>query len=234
MHMPLSRANLRKSREIRHLCGDALMLSITASHEYAHALFDRNASASISSSKNRKDFREVRANAFAAAFLLPAEGVRSFLRYRKKTLPSRVEQIIYDPSAHDSDELVSGRSRNTASDTRVTYQDVASLMTYFKTSYQATCYRLKSLNLVGRDELDELLAKEDYAKAAFEMLDLFDGDPSNERNDNRFDEDVLKLQVVTLAVEAFRREEVSKGKLRDISSVLGIGASALLKLAEVA
>lgn len=204
------------------------------SHEYAHALFDRQASASISSSRNRRDFREVRANAFAAAFLLPAEGVHAFLRHRRKTIPSRVEQIVYDPSAHDSDEFVAGRTRNTASHTQVTYQDVASLMTYFRTSYQATCYRLKSLNLVGRDELDALLGKEEHAKAAFELLNLFDGDPSNEQNDNRFDSDVLKLQVVNLAVEAYRREEVSKGKLRDISSVLGVGASALLKLAEVA
>ena len=203
-------------------------------HEYAHALFDRQAPASISSSKNRKDYREVRANAFAAAFLLPGEGVCSFLRHRRKTLPSRVEQIVYDPLAHDSEELVASRSRNTASHTRVTYQDIASLMTVFRKSYQATCYRLKSLSLIDKDELEELLQKQDYAKAAFELLQLFDGDPSNEQIDNRFDKDVLKLQLVNLAVEAYRREEVSKGKLRDISSVLGIPAADLLKLAEAA
>lgn len=203
-------------------------------HEYAHALFDRFDAASISSSKNQKDFREVRANAFAAAFLLPAEGVHSFLQYRRKTLPSRVEQIVYDPMADGSEELVSGRTRNTASHTRVTYQDVASLMTLFKTSYQATCYRLKSLSLVGRDELDDLLEKENYAKQSFELLNLLDGDSSNAKNDDRLDEDVLKLQVVNLAIEAYRREEVSKGKLRDISAVLGVGASSLLKLAEAA
>lgn len=203
-------------------------------HEYAHALLDRQAPASISSSRNRRDLREVRANSFAAAFLLPAEGVHTFLRHRRKTLPSRVEQIVYDPLAPDSKELVAGRTRNAASDTRVTYQDVASLMTFFRTSYQATCYRLKSLNLVGKDELEDLLRKEDYAKAAFELLNMFDGDPNNEEIDSRFDKDVLKLQVVNLVIEAYRRAEVSKGKLRDISYVLEIGAADLLKLAEMA
>ena len=42
---------------------------------------------------------------------------------------------------------------------KVTYQDAASLSLLFGTSYQAACYRLKSLNCVNRQELDELLRK---------------------------------------------------------------------------
>lgn len=206
-------------------------------HEYAHALLDRRAPATISSTKNRKDFREVRANAFAAAFLLPGDGVRSFLRHRRKTLPSRVDDLVYDPLANDSHDFVAARTRHTASHGKVTYQDVASLMCYFRTSYQATCYRLKSLNLVTKDELAELLGKEEFAKQAFALLDLFDGldgDPGKEQTGSRFDEDVLRLQVVNLAVEAYRREEISSGRLRDISRVLHIPAADLLKLAEAA
>ena len=204
-------------------------------HEYAHALLDRNTTATISSSKNRKDFREVRANAFAACFLLPADGVHSFLLHRRKTLPSRVEQIVYDPLAHDRKELVEAKLRHTASHSKVTYQDVASLMCYYRTSYQATCYRLKSLGLVSKEEeLSELLGKEDDAKSAFRILELFDGNADEGKNDSQFDEDVLRLQVLNLAVEAFRREEVSSGRLRDLSSVLGIRAADLLRLAEAA
>ena len=203
-------------------------------HEYAHALFDRRATASISSSKNRRDYREVRANAFAAAFLLPAEGIHSFLLHRRKTLPSRVDQVVYDPLAHNLNELVEAKQRLKASDSKVTYQDVASLMCYFRTSYQATCYRLKSLELVNKDELTELLAKEDDAKAAFRVLKLFDDAMTEGQNDSQFDQDVLRLQVLNLAVEAYRREEVSRGRLRDLSSVLGIKAADLLKLAEAA
>ncbi len=203
-------------------------------HEYAHALLDRRATASVSTNKNRKDYREVRANAFAASFLLPGEGVRAFLRHRKKALPSRIDQVVYDPLIEHNHDVVEAKTRTTASHTRVTYQDVASLMTFFRTSYQATCYRLKSLRLVNEQELKELLEKEPIAKQAFEVLNLFDGDTASKRTSSRFDEDVLRLQVVTLAIEAFRREEVSKGRLRDISSVLGIPSAVLLKLAEAA
>jgi len=204
-------------------------------HEYGHALIDRRSTATVTTTKNRKDFVEVRANAFAAAFLLPAEGVQSFMRHRKKAMPSREEQIVYDPEMEKEQERIEARSRHVAKFGKVTYQDVGSLMLLFGTSYQAACYRLKSLELINRQELDELLAKEEYAEAAFKLLDLIDENLKTKQDEEqRFDEDVLRLQVVTLATEAYRREAVSKGRLRDISSVLRIPAAKLLELAEVA
>ena len=41
-------------------------------------------------------------------------------------------------------------------------------------------------------------------------------------------------QVLRLALEGYRREEISRGKLRDLSSLLEIDASELLALAEAA
>jgi len=199
-------------------------------HEYGHALMDRRASATVSTDKNRKDFLEVRANAFSAAFLLPAEGVAAFLRIRRKAIPSREEQIVYDPLTENVRNRIEVKSRNVASDSKITYQDVASLSLLYGSSYQAACYRLKSLSFINKQELDELLEKESYAQVAFELLDLHDDAP----DDKREDEDVLRLQVLDLAVEAFRREELSQGRLRDISSVLGVPAEKLLQLAEVA
>lgn len=195
-------------------------------HEYAHALMDRRFSATVSTAKNRSELIEVRANAFAAAFLLPADGVLSFLHFRRKGIPSREDQIVYDPSVGDASTLVRARSRTPALSAKVSYQDIAAVKSYFGTSYQAACYRMKSLGLVAQNELDELLAKEQYADAAFALVDL-EGDAPT-------DEDVLRLQVLTLAIEAFRREELSKGRLREISSVLGIPSAELLRLAEAA
>ena len=47
-------------------------------HEYAHALLDRNLSVTVTTEGNRSDLIEVRANAFAAAFLMPEDGVNAF------------------------------------------------------------------------------------------------------------------------------------------------------------
>ncbi|QEG01553.1 hypothetical protein Mal15_56300 [Stieleria maiorica] len=107
-------------------------------------------------------------------------------------------------------------------------------MCYFRTSYQATCYRLRSLEFITKDELSELLEKEALAKTVFTVLQLFDEAKDEGENDSQFDEDVLRLQVLNLVVEAYRREELSQGRLRDFSSMLGIKAADLLELAEAA
>lgn len=199
-------------------------------HEYGHALMDRGLSATVTTDKNRKDFLEVRANAFAASFLLPAEGVEAFLRERRKAIPSRQEEIVYDPQTEDAQDRVEAKSRNVAGYSKVTYQDAASLSLLFGTSYQAACYRLKSLGFGNKQELDELLEKEPYAQDAFQLFDLYDSAPK----DKREDVDMLRLQVMNLAIEAFRRGELSRGRLRDISSVIGVPAKKLLELAEAA
>ena len=56
-------------------------------HEYAHALLDRAQCATVSVQGNRSDLNEVRANAFAAAFLSPRTGVWAFLNSRQKVVP---------------------------------------------------------------------------------------------------------------------------------------------------
>jgi Zn-dependent peptidase ImmA (M78 family) len=48
-------------------------------HEYAHVVADRDRSGLISRTSERDDLVEMRANAFAASFLMPEDGVRQFV-----------------------------------------------------------------------------------------------------------------------------------------------------------
>ena len=80
-------------------------------HEYAHALLDRDRDATISSIDNSSQLVEKRANAFAAAFLMPKAGDRCFLRTLDKGLPSRLDHSIFDVAsggAHRSGSAPSG------------------------------------------------------------------------------------------------------------------------------
>ena len=45
---------------------------------------------------------------------------------------------------------------------------------------------------------------------------------------------LMNKMVLHLALEAYRREEISKGKLRDLSTLLDFSAKDLLMLAEAA
>jgi Zn-dependent peptidase ImmA (M78 family)/transcriptional regulator with XRE-family HTH domain len=200
-------------------------------HEYAHAMLDRQDSATVSREDNRRKLPEVRANAFAAAFLLPRTGVWAFLNSRFKAGPSLIEQTVYDPAAEQNAEEVRASRRAAPRSQVLTYEDVATLAHHFGVSYQAALFRLKSLSIVNDAEFGELRDKEHFGKQYLELLQvLVDLEGLDERKPDR----EIVSQVVHLALEAYRREEISKGKLRDLSKLLNFSARELVILAEAA
>lgn len=200
-------------------------------HEYAHALLDRDQTATVSLAENRSNLDEVRANAFAASFLLPRTGVWAFLNSRFKGGPSVVDQAVYDPATESaSTDEVRARRRAAPRSQEITYEDGAALAYHFGVSYQAAVFRLKSLGVINETELTELREKENYGKSYLSLLKLDDIDSPDSRKPDR----EIVSQVIHLALEAYRQEEISQGKLRDLSSLLKIRAKTLLELAEAA
>jgi len=200
-------------------------------HEYAHALLDRQDSATVSREDNRRKLPEVRANAFAAAFLLPRTGVWAFLNSRFKAGPSLIEQTVYDPAAEQNAEEVRASRRAAPRSQVLTYEDVAVLAAHFGVSYQAALFRLKSLSIVNDVEFGELRDKEHFGKQYLGLLQVL---VHLEGLDERKPDREIVSQVVHLALEAYRREEISKGKLRDLSKLLNFSARELVMLAEAA
>ena len=126
-------------------------------HEYAHALLDRKTtSAIVSSQENSQEFIERRANAFAAAFLLPAEGVRWFLELLEKGGASRRYRIT---STSVGDEPVEAEDRPAPGSQQITYQDVVSLAHHFDVSYPAAVYRLSDLGYINAEEKENVLER---------------------------------------------------------------------------
>ena len=127
-------------------------------HEYAHALFDRGETVTTTSSQNSTQLAEKRANAFAAAFLMPAEGVADHLRQLDKGSPSRHAQTLFDVA---NDAMMETEVRTRPGSQAITYQDVASLARRFGVSYEAAAWRLKSLGHIGVGETNALLGQKD-------------------------------------------------------------------------
>ena len=124
-------------------------------HEYAHAIFDRDENIRISSEENNSENVEVRANAFAAAFLMPLDGIYEILKNLNKGKSSRDEQIIFDVS---SNTKINIENRSKPYSQNITFQDVAIIAHYFGVSYQAIVYRLRSLNLISSHECNRLIS----------------------------------------------------------------------------
>lgn len=196
-------------------------------HEYAHALFDRHLTVTLTTRSNSKDLIERRANAFAAAFLMPAGGVHAFLQALDKGGPSRRVYHTYDVATSEGAE---SQRRASPGSQEIGPKETSQLAHHFGTSYQATCYRLTELGYANRQQLEELLGHESLGRMYLDMLGLAGLD----KVDLKEHEKELVRQVLPLAVEAYRREEVSQGYLRDLSKLLGVSAQKLIEVASEA
>ncbi|MBX7257354.1 MAG: ImmA/IrrE family metallo-endopeptidase [Candidatus Hydrogenedentes bacterium] len=201
-------------------------------HEYAHCLLDRTQPVSITTSHNQNNLSEVRANAFAAAFLMPAGGVSAFLNSLDKGAPSRQTLHVYTPVGEHPDHAIEAQRRPAPGSQKIVYQDVAQLASYFRVSYAAAVYRLRNLANISQTECTSLLADNPHANSYLKLLRLIDDheaveEPKPDRH--------LVNQVAYLAVEAFRRDEISRGRVLEIAKTLGIEkGTELVSLAKAA
>lgn len=190
-------------------------------HEYAHALLDRERLGTVSRTTERDDLLEVRANAFAAGFLLPAEGVRQFMAQIGKGGPSRQRADVFDEGG-----IVEASTRAAPKSQDTQMYDVAELAGHFGVSRLAALYRLRNLRLVSDSEFEHLKQIEDsgYGKSVARLLQLPEIDEEAR--------DEYRHRFLSLALEAFRRGEISRSKLNELGNMIGLGAFDMAELLE--
>ena len=196
-------------------------------HEHGHALMDRDEPATVTSAHNAKTRTEQRANAFAAAFLMPEEGVRDFLHNLGKGRGTRREEAAVDAV---TEEGIQGQLRSPARSQNVTYADVALLAWHFEVSYAAAVWRLRGLNLVSQEQAETLLDQTEEAKRYLRTVKAFSDVEDSEDEAHRDHE--LDWQILSLALEAWWREEISQGRLLEVGRLLDIDDETILDLAD--
>lgn len=219
------RAGLAIIVNVKHA---AVRRRFSYAHEYGHALFDRAEPYRLTRRANADEMIEKRANAFAASFLMPKGGIEDQLRQLDKGRPSRQAQILYDVAR---DAPTESEVRPRPGSQTITWQDVGSIARHFGVSYESALWRLRNLNHLGPTETTTLLGQKDNRLRLEDILKFRVDDvvPPPDTQDQE-----LRDQVVRLAIEAFRREEISQGRLRELAGKLKIRSSDLIELAESA
>jgi len=184
----------------------------SCAHEYCHVLLDREQKGTISLTSERDSFIEVRANAFAATFLMPRAGVEAFVHRLGKGRASRLQADLYD-----EEEAQRVQARPEPGSQSIQMHDVVLLADHFDVSRLAALYRLKNLGFLTEPELDALKQQEDdgVGKDFAAILDLFEPDAGAARNEFRH-------RFLALAVEAFRRDAITRAKLRELAAMVEV------------
>lgn len=190
-------------------------------HEYAHVLFDREQSVRMTLQENSSEIAEMRANAFASAFLMPSGGVQRWLDSIGKGHPSRLSKTTFNVA---DGSAVETEIRPRSGSQVITCQDVAVLARRFCVSYDAAVWRLKNLSHINSVKAPALLAQKEIAKRHAELLDR---DNPSGRPEQEF-----QNQIMWLAVEAFRREKISRGRLLEIGKKLEVEGEQFFEMAE--
>ena len=184
-------------------------------HEYAHILLDHAKQGHISREAERTELIEVRANVFAANFLMPEEGVRQFMTGLGKGSASRVHAEVYDESG-----VVPVDSRTVGGSQDLQIYDVVKLAHHFGVSVLSALYRLLNLKLVTERQFEEI-RKMDTEGLSHSVADLLGLAEIPAEGHVR----AFCRRYLVVALEAYRREKISRRKLMDLSASLGVEKS---------
>ena len=103
----------------------------------------------------------------------------------------------------------------------------------FGVSYQASAYRLRSLRHISQIECDELLEREELGRDYVRVLGFQEQhDEAKRATEQQSRNRELRSEITSLAMEAYRCEEISRGRLLELSSLLGTDGRELLELGE--
>ena len=196
-------------------------------HEYAHALFDADHKILISNTVNSSDLIEKRANSFAAAFLMPEEGIDEILYLLNKGFPSRSSFSIVDASTQ---EMTETEDRKLAKNQKLSPQDIAFIANRFGVSYQSAVYRLHSLQYLSHREREELLEKEIQGKNYLRLLDHEDPEKIDKK---RALQRELRIYISRLVIEAYRQGKLSRGRVIELSKLLNLPPQEIIELADI-
>lgn len=158
---------------------------------------------------------------------MPAGGMLDHLRLLGKGQPSRQAQVVYNVATDSNDEA---EIRPRTGSQVITFQDVAVLSRHFGVSYEAMVWRLRNLDQLDTPATAALNERKEDGRRYLRMLRLPDLFGTGTAADEP--EQELRSQLTRLAIEAYRREEVSQGRLREIGRKVGLRATDLLELAE--
>jgi Zn-dependent peptidase ImmA (M78 family)/DNA-binding XRE family transcriptional regulator len=193
-------------------------------HEYAHALLDRARSATVSRRSDNDDLLEVRANAFAAHFLMPEAGVFAFLASRGKGEIGRQVQVVPESASTGGGHPVFASKRLPTASQAIQIHDIVLLAHAFGVSYSAALFHLMNLKVLTREQFEALQVQEDQARRLARALRGDKLDDKRKESEKGFHWK-LSSQVLSLGLEAYRREVISRRKLVELAKDAGIEES---------
>ena len=149
---------------------------------------------------------------------MPAEGVSQFVLAFGKGGASRAQIAVFDEA-----EAVQVEQRAAPGSQDIQLYDVAMLAHHFAASRISALYRIKNLRLIDEREFQRLKTEED--SGAGQTIANFLAAPEAPLED--LSRDDFRRRFLALALEAYRREEITHTKLAELAAMVHLGQNDL-------
>jgi hypothetical protein len=137
---------------------------------------------------------------------MPETGMRAFIRARGKGDARSVLEVF------DENEVLSAQRRTPSRGQDMQLYDVVHVATHFGTSFDSALYRLLNLRIITESQRERFARQRDLANAIrsqyFGEEELEDAQLQHPHKEFLF-----------LALDAFRRAEISRGKLDELAAL---------------
>ena len=193
-------------------------------HGLAHQFFESERRWLICRRDDMGHRHEVRANAFASRFLMPAKGVERYLHsIGRDTMAASlggVLEVFSDQAAVPKDQSrvrVSGRSRRGGWGFNTF--ELSQVAGYFGVTRSLVAHVLRNLRFLSDDARDRLIdtAQEGESDRAMHAVGRLEGGREREH-------DAFVSRLLALATEARRRGALSADRIEPIAGLLGLSA----------
>ncbi|MEW5817698.1 MAG: XRE family transcriptional regulator [Spirochaetota bacterium] len=196
-------------------------------HEYCHAVCDiEDIPGIVTRTEHAKDYREVRADVFAACFLMPEEGVKSFLSSRGKATPSRIPapQMVRE-------KIIDYEARRKERAREIDFIDAVIMAKTFGVSLEAAIWRLRNLNLINAQKQETFLSKEKEGLGKRIISFFYPPEPPLPRPRQAFLHNA-EQRLFSLAIEAVEAALISRNKLVELLRLAGLSDDEIFEIAQ--
>lgn len=175
----------------------SLRRAFSFAHEYGHVLMDRNDRGTISRQGDDQNLLEVRANSFAAAFLMPEDGIRRMIADLGRSTSARLARDTGDGEVRPP------------SNSAIRFTDVAELAHHYRVTRKAMAFRLRALGMLTPAQLEAILGVNETSGASIARgLGL---DPPNQHHER----ESFNRRFAKLATSAYEAQMISRSKLME-------------------
>ena len=179
----------------------------------------------------RRDLTERKILGAVRERISDADAIHAILREVERVVAEGKSDLPETIKLREAEFVAEQRRLSKASEVQI--YDIVHLQHHYGVSWETVVYRLQNLGLISKDECDDFLKKKEEAAAVGRVIRVKNQDArpgKNDRNEDDFENRDFNARFFSLAMDAYRQEQISLSRLEELLELIEITPAQLKKV----